>query len=548
MIVEYYLDSIYSALKYLLIALLILILPVLRAQDAGLKNLSLFEADLQQIRQKLKIPGMSLLIQSQGKIVWEKQIGYADLNRQLPVRAETLFPVASISKTFASVLVMQLAEQELLRLSDTVKHWLPDKDIPRSIQIQHLLSHTSQANVGENFDYSYRYAWLGAILEKATGKNLKTLCLEHILDPLQIERTIPGLGATGYTTLSQAIASPYFWKKGKVVKGNLPRPGLRATTGLVSTPRDLAKFSQALDTDTLVSRASKEQMWAPFVSINGDTLPYGQGWFVQKLEGYKLVWHYGQEDGYASLLLKIPAKNLTFIALANSNPLSEHGQIIHGNLLRSALGFSFLKNFVMSPQSALPPLPWSTSLDSLDAFLRNIQNPKTKRIYRDEIISRIMMYSFLAEHDDQALTLAQGLIHLLVKYHPEVEDWADLPLLHALSTLTRRGVEACYPLTEKLIQNVTSKYPHHPHALYLAGAYFEERQQEKQAIAYYEQIGDLPNLSPFWYTVLSVLKAGRYYVDKDPAKAKKYLQNVVNWGWNIGGAVTQARQLLYQMR
>lgn len=114
---------------------------------------------------------------------------------------------------------------------------------------------------------------------------------------------------------------------------------------MVSTVLDLAKFDVAMDRNQIVSQESKEAMFTPTLSTNGQPLPYGMGWFVQEHQGVQLIWHYGQQTTYSSLILKAPEEELALILLANSDGASAPFNLGDGNVLRSPFAVTFINLF-----------------------------------------------------------------------------------------------------------------------------------------------------------------------------------------------------------
>ena len=114
---------------------------------------------------------------------------------------------------------------------------------------------------------------------------------------------------------------------------------------MVSTVLDLAKFDIAMDRNLIVSEEAKEAMFTPTLSNSGQPLPYGMGWFVQEREGVQLVWHYGQQTTYSSLILKVPEEELTLILLANSDGASAPFDLGAGNVLKSPFAVAFITLF-----------------------------------------------------------------------------------------------------------------------------------------------------------------------------------------------------------
>jgi CubicO group peptidase (beta-lactamase class C family) len=128
--------------------------------------------------------------------------------------------------------------------------------------------------------------------------------------------------------------------------------------GLVSNVIDVCKFSLALDNDLLMLPKSRELMFTPFLSNEGQELPYGLGWFIDNNEGIKLIWHYGYWDAVSSLIIKVPEKELAFVVLANSDRLSSASPGIgtDEDVNRSVVAQEFLNAFVFGT-APLPDSP-----------------------------------------------------------------------------------------------------------------------------------------------------------------------------------------------
>ena len=92
--------------------------------------------------------------------MYENYLGFADLENKIPLDSNNIFPIASVTKTFATVLLMQLAEEGKVDLDDPINKYLPDMPVSDSIQIKHVLSHTSEGNPGSFFNYIYRFGCL----------------------------------------------------------------------------------------------------------------------------------------------------------------------------------------------------------------------------------------------------------------------------------------------------------------------------------------------------------------------------------------------------
>jgi CubicO group peptidase (beta-lactamase class C family) len=120
-----------------------------------------------------------------------------------------------------------------------------------------------------------------------------------------------------------------------------------ASAGIVSTVRDLARYDAGLDDGILLRDETLARIWTNASSSARGPLPTGLGWFVQAYKGERLVWHFGYAPGaFSSLILKVPGRNVTFIALANSDDLGGSLSLANGDVTWSVFAKLFLGLFV----------------------------------------------------------------------------------------------------------------------------------------------------------------------------------------------------------
>jgi len=334
----------------IVIAAMIAGLGSLRAESAARTTPSdfhAFDTHLRQFRDWLRIPGIAAVIVADGRVVWRRNLGYADLEHKIPVTDATRFWIASLTKTMSATVVMQLAEAGTIDLTDPVAEYLPDSGLPPNILVSHLLSHTSNGVPGQNFAYSSgRFGLLSSVVEASSGEPFADALDRRIFAPLHMKRTLVNLAQPGGRRIAN-LARPYEIVAARRMRPDpLPRPGLNAAAGVISTTTDLAKYAAALDDPSFLSTGIKAEMFTPQVSIDGETLPYGLGWFVQDVAGERLVWHYGEGRGYSSLLLKVPARRLTLIVLANSPAMSAAFPLVSGDIGNSTIAVDFLRDVV----------------------------------------------------------------------------------------------------------------------------------------------------------------------------------------------------------
>lgn len=322
-----------------------------------------FEHQVEADRNALKIPGLSFVVLQDGEVLSARGLGYADVERRIPATPDTLYHIASVTKTFTAILVLQLVEQGKLDLDEPVSNYSADfKD--DSVKIKHLLSHTSEGTPGEKFSYNpERFEYLKEVIEKKTGKPLRQQFVETFLDPLAMGDSVPGpdvadndttwamLGEANLARYRQDLtrsARPYtYWGDGETLYSGYPPSDFWASAGLVSTVNDLAKYDMAVDRHQLLKAQTLGRAWTPFLSNAGVPLPMGLGWYVTDYRGERLVWHYGHwGTGFSAIYLKIPARRLTFVALANSEALADHHYRVSEDITNDLFACDFINTFV----------------------------------------------------------------------------------------------------------------------------------------------------------------------------------------------------------
>jgi CubicO group peptidase (beta-lactamase class C family) len=371
-----------------------------------------FAAELESLRQEMKIPGMSAAVVKDGQLVWARGFGFADVENGVPAAPETPYHLASVTKTFAAVIIMQLVQEGKLSLDDPVSRYgvnLPEGD---KVLVRRLMSHTSEGTPGQRYQYNgARYGQLSQVVLAATGRPLQEWAYERIIQPLGMEDTAPsppdacaGLPfASTCKRVYAALTQPYC-----LDVDASPAPGyngdyFNAGAGLISTVVDLARFDAALDANSLVTATTKELMWTPTVSNAGQTLPYGLGWFTQSYRGTRLIWHTGfSPPSTSALFLKLPDEGLTFIALANTDLLSRHFQAGHGDhkdALSSLAALAFYKHLVLAPRAGEPPpvIDWSADNSTVATAISQVRDETVRDILNKELQARSALAASLAD-------------------------------------------------------------------------------------------------------------------------------------------------------
>ena len=371
------------------------------------------ETQLEDLRELLMIPGMSAAVVKDRKLIWARGFGFADNERRIPAAENTPYRIASLTKTFASRLLMQMVEQDKVSLDDPMSKYSADfKD--DSVKVQHILSHTSEGVPGAKYKYNGdRFAYLDRVIEKASGKTFRELLTENILTKLKMSDTVPGhdvleqpnklkntLDArilVRYENVLERLAKPYtLYGDSQIILSPYPVKRITTAADFISTVVDLAKYDAAIDRNLLLRKVTQNAAWTPTVSNDGQTLPYGLGWFVQNYQGSKLVWHYGQWQTFSGLILKVPEKNLTFILLANSSALSTPFGLGVGDITKSIFALTFLRMFVSEDlQRRVTPDPnWKLAPEKLSIEVAGFEKQANGYEYEKELQSHKAIYDW----------------------------------------------------------------------------------------------------------------------------------------------------------
>jgi CubicO group peptidase (beta-lactamase class C family) len=297
-----------------------------------------------------RVPGMTISILRDGKPVKQAAYGLADVENRAPARIDSVYELASVSKQFTAVLVLQLAEEGQLSLDDPVSKYVPEA--PRTwepMRVRHLLTHTSglpefhflpnrmnalsfmrytvdmqvqdirrsrlSFTPGTKFGYSNAgYELLAIIAQQVAGKPFEELRRERILDPLGMTKTVT-------RSASKVIpnrADGYTLRNGELTNWTLSHT-LQAVDadgfgGLMSTVGDLAKWEGALAAGKLLKPETWKIAWSPTTLSDGTISRYGMGWAVEDTPFGQAIAHSGHTGTY---LVRLPDKRLTVIVLSN---------------------------------------------------------------------------------------------------------------------------------------------------------------------------------------------------------------------------------------
>jgi CubicO group peptidase (beta-lactamase class C family) len=346
----------------LVIVVAVAVLWPARPTTAQSLTFSLLESYLNATREQANIPAISAAIVRDGAVVWERGFGRQDVEASIAATPDTTYLVAELSQIMgAALLLRKCVDESYLELKDRITRWVPEYPEPDTTVLD-LLSHTSPSGT---FRYDpARFAALTPVIEQCAGAPYAHLLGSEIFSRLGMARSTPGSAAAQlavaaqgrpalpdaavahYEDVLRTLARPYRVTSDRVVRSDVPATLANASTGILTSVRDLARFDAALGTAAVISPELLAASWTQ-VQGGGGALPTGLGWFVQNYAGEPLIWQFGMhKDAYSSLVLKLPSRGLTFILLANSDGLSAPFSLGNGDVTASIFARVFLRLFV----------------------------------------------------------------------------------------------------------------------------------------------------------------------------------------------------------
>lgn len=336
-------------------------------------------------------PGVAAIVVEDGKVVYAGGRGLADVEATRPITPATVFRLGSITKQFTAAIILQLAEEGKLSLSDPLSKFLPDYPKPGAgATITQLLNHTSgiksytgipgwmasdkpaaayttdeliaefrdqpaDFDVGTKHQYNNSgYVLLGAVIERVTGKPWHVAVDERIAKPLGLETIRYG----EFEAATPLMAVGYSDKGGEIIRARpLHMSVPHAAGALIGSVEDLAKWSEALHKGTVLPAARYQQMIAPTTLPDGKVEKYGYGLAQDTLRGREAIRHGGGIFGFSTAATYLPEEDVFVAVFANSDEPEVGPGVTLAKLAAMAVGDPFPDfETVDVPQAEIDPL------------------------------------------------------------------------------------------------------------------------------------------------------------------------------------------------
>jgi CubicO group peptidase (beta-lactamase class C family) len=335
-------------------------LPATVPADASPEFRAVADAVIESMRAN-RVPGTALGILS-GDREEHAAFGVASANTLVPVSGDTLFQVGSLAKTYTTTAIWRLVEQGAIDPDATVRTYIPelrlaDEATAAAVTITNLLDHSGGwwgdegTDTGDDVDaisrfvaerlpqlpqifplgkfFSYNnsgFILLGRVIEKVTGKPYQAAMSDLLLGPL-------GLTDSTFdrpTVLQHPYADGHFagdinGSDGVAVQTPLWLPrSVDPAGGLWSTTRDVLRYARIHLGDTvdgepaLLSAETRRSMQEPVMPVPGLPISMGRNWFVQDINGVRVIIHNGDTLGQHTVFIAIPEKRFALVLLTNS--------------------------------------------------------------------------------------------------------------------------------------------------------------------------------------------------------------------------------------
>lgn len=304
---------------------------------------------VQNMMRQQKIVGLSLAVVKNGKTMVNKGYGFANAEHKVPATSETVFRLASISKQFFATAIMKLQEDGKLTTEDYVHKYFPDApETWKSIQIKHLLSHTSglkreapaydnnkiqpdlaviksayslplDYKTGEKYQYcNLGYFMLAEIIAQVSGMPWQEYIRQNLFLPAGMKNTY----LTEFHPIIANRASGYTHRGDTLLNADV-MIGIRPSGGFLSTTSDMIKWDEVVTMqNNILKKENWEKLWQPFIATStkpGSTSFYGFGWMIDEYKGHKTISHSGSNIGFKTYYSRFVNDKMSIIVLTNAD-------------------------------------------------------------------------------------------------------------------------------------------------------------------------------------------------------------------------------------
>ncbi len=390
---------------------------------------------------KNDMPGCAVGVVKDGKLVYKRGFGMANLDYDVPNTPSTLFNLASVSKPFTAFSIALLAQQGKLSLDDDIRKYVPE--LPKydeTVTIRHLIHHTSgireyealvffgghgtdkayspkailnmlarQKNIsfkpGAKYQYSNSgYFLMGIIVERVSGKSLRAFADENIFKPLGMKNT------RFYDNRFEVVknrAHGYQVGPDKSILARSSLFDLVGAGGVLTTVEDLYLWDQNFYEPKVGNKELIKLMTTPGVLNSGEKMNYAFGVWRGEYKGLPVITHSGNMMGYRARIGSFPEQKFTVIALSNNMAILP--SVIVAKLADIYLEGQ-LKPDVPSPKKVAETLPPAITLSEKEAlrYAGIYANLETGKVFKLSLKDGKLINSGLLQYEIPVMPISQN--------------------------------------------------------------------------------------------------------------------------------------------
>jgi CubicO group peptidase (beta-lactamase class C family) len=419
-----------------------------------------------------KQPGAAVLVIKDGQVVFMQGFGYADIDNDVRISADSSFRLGSVSKQFTTTAIAVLAEEGELNFDDLITVHIPELDNWPGVTVRHLMEHTSgipdyyEKGYYDDYDqdgpmakmsdlveilssypdpdfppgekYVYNngaYEVLAIIVERVSGMPFSDFLKERVFAPAGMST------ATTFNSSRSDIPNRVFGysktESGYELNDYDAFNDMLGDGGVYATLKDFIAWDNSLYANSVVTSETLAEMYTSAQLNNGESTDYGFGWGVGAFHGHRKIGHGGSWVGFRTNIARYPEENLTIVVLTNradGNPGDYVTKI--SNILLTGRGNTFVpdesQTSVMGHHRKIPADDhwWNVRGPEQGWLHRHVDQmfPSTT-VYRNGPVSELE-YSLMDEIGDVMINTPDGPMPFTWFIHSDHSTTMGVVILH----------------------------------------------------------------------------------------------------------------------
>ena len=298
----------------------------------------------------IESPGAAVAVEKDGKVIYKKGFGSAELEYNIPITPRTVFHIASVSKQFTCFSILLLEKQGKLSINDDIRKYLPEvPDFGKVITLNHLMHHMSglrdqwellamagwrlddiitkdqilrivsrqkELNFNPGDEYLYcntGFTLLAEVVARVSGQTFPEFTRTHIFEPLKMTNTL------FYDDCEKIVKNRAysFYADSTGYKKSILNYSNAGATSLFTTAEDLCQWSRNFENPVVGDKDIINKMNLRGILNKGDTITYAMGQDIGIYKGLKIISHGGADAGYRSYFVRFPDQKFSVNVLSN---------------------------------------------------------------------------------------------------------------------------------------------------------------------------------------------------------------------------------------